>query len=63
MSTEADDTGEDTADWEVLVHAVVNCRVCELVTATVGSVSAEHIQLTVSTEADDTGEDTADWEV
>jgi hypothetical protein len=24
-------TGEDTADWEKLVHAVVNCRVCELV--------------------------------
>jgi hypothetical protein len=23
-------TGEDTADWEVLVLAVVNCRVCEL---------------------------------
>jgi hypothetical protein len=22
-------TGEDTADWEDLVHAVVNCRVCE----------------------------------
>jgi hypothetical protein len=24
-------TGEDTADWEELVCAVVNCRVCELV--------------------------------
>jgi hypothetical protein len=36
MSTEAEEvfgirhqamTGEDTADWEDLVHAVVNCRV------------------------------------
>jgi hypothetical protein len=26
-------TGEDTADWEDLVHAVVNCRVCELAIA------------------------------
>jgi hypothetical protein len=26
-------TGEDTADWEDLVHAVLNCRVCELVIA------------------------------
>jgi hypothetical protein len=26
-------TGEDTADWKVLVRAVVNCRVCELATA------------------------------
>jgi hypothetical protein len=26
-------TGEDTADWEDLVRAVVNCRVCELATA------------------------------
>jgi hypothetical protein len=25
-------TGEDPADWEDLVHAVVNCSVCELVT-------------------------------
>jgi hypothetical protein len=42
MSTEAEDivvichwamTGEDTADWEDLVRAVVNCRVCELVIA------------------------------
>jgi hypothetical protein len=24
-------TGEDTADWEDLVRAVVNCWVCELV--------------------------------
>jgi hypothetical protein len=40
MSMEADDiagirhqatTGEDTADREDLVSAVVNCRVCELV--------------------------------
>jgi hypothetical protein len=23
-------TGEDIADWEDLVHAIVNCRVCEL---------------------------------
>jgi hypothetical protein len=23
-------TGEDTADWEDLVRAVVNCRVCEI---------------------------------
>jgi hypothetical protein len=39
MSMEAEDivgihhqamTGENTADWEDLVHAVVNCRVCEL---------------------------------
>jgi hypothetical protein len=26
-------TGEDTADWEDLACAVVNCKVCELVTA------------------------------
>jgi hypothetical protein len=26
-------TGEDTADWEELVRAVVNCRVCELAIA------------------------------
>jgi hypothetical protein len=26
-------TGEDTADWEDLVHAVVNYKVCELVIA------------------------------
>jgi hypothetical protein len=26
-------TGEDTAEWEVLVRAVVNCRLCELVIA------------------------------
>jgi hypothetical protein len=26
-------TGEDTADWEDLVHAVVNCKVCELAIA------------------------------
>jgi hypothetical protein len=39
MSTEAEGnvrirhqatTDEDTADWENLVRAVVNCRVCEL---------------------------------
>jgi hypothetical protein len=39
VSIEADDitgihhqavTGEDIADWEELVHAVVNCRACEL---------------------------------
>jgi hypothetical protein len=23
-------TGEETADWEDLVHAVMNCSVCEL---------------------------------
>jgi hypothetical protein len=42
MSTEAEDfvgihhqatTGEDTADWEDLVYAVVKCRVCELAIA------------------------------
>jgi hypothetical protein len=42
MSLEAEDiveirhqatTGEDTADWEDLVRAVVNCRVCELAIA------------------------------
>jgi hypothetical protein len=26
-------TGEDTADWKDLVHAVVNCIVCELAIA------------------------------
>jgi hypothetical protein len=26
-------TSEDTADWEDLVRAVVNCRVCELALA------------------------------
>jgi hypothetical protein len=26
-------TGEDTKEWEDLVHAVVNCRVCELAIA------------------------------
>jgi hypothetical protein len=26
-------TSKDTADWEDLVHAVVNCRVCELAIA------------------------------
>jgi hypothetical protein len=39
VSTEVEDiieirhqatTGEDTVDWESLVRAVVNCRVCEL---------------------------------
>jgi hypothetical protein len=25
--------GEYTADWEDLVHAVVNCKVCELAVA------------------------------
>jgi hypothetical protein len=39
VSTEAEDTvgirhqattGEDTEDWEDLVRAVVNCRVCEI---------------------------------
>jgi hypothetical protein len=39
VSTEAEDivqihhqatAGEDTADWEDLVHALVNWRVCEL---------------------------------
>jgi hypothetical protein len=42
MSTEAEDivgvrrqgtTGEDTADWEGLMRAVVNYRVCELAIA------------------------------
>jgi hypothetical protein len=26
-------TGEDTADWEDLVRAVVNCRMCDLTIA------------------------------
>jgi hypothetical protein len=41
VSTEAEhivgirhqETGEDTADWEDLVRAVVNCRLCELAIA------------------------------
>jgi hypothetical protein len=42
VSTETEDiggihnqatTGEDTADWDDLVRAVVNCRVCELAIA------------------------------
>jgi hypothetical protein len=33
VSLEAEGTGEDTADWEDSVRAVVNCRVCELATA------------------------------
>jgi hypothetical protein len=42
LSTEAEDTvgicrlattGEDTANWDDLVRAVVNCSVCELATA------------------------------
>jgi hypothetical protein len=42
VSTEAEDIagirhqatiGDDTADWEELVRAVVNCRVCELTIA------------------------------
>jgi uncharacterized membrane protein len=28
MSTETEDTGEDTANWEDLVHAIMNCRLC-----------------------------------
>jgi hypothetical protein len=42
VSTEAEDiveihhqatAGENTADWEDLVRALVNCRVCELAAA------------------------------
>jgi hypothetical protein len=29
VSTEAEDFGEETADREEFVRAVVNCRVCE----------------------------------
>jgi hypothetical protein len=30
VSTEAEDVGEDVADCEILVRALVSCRVCEL---------------------------------
>jgi hypothetical protein len=31
MSMAAENIGEDTTDWEDLVHAAMNWRVCELV--------------------------------
>jgi hypothetical protein len=33
VSTEVEDISDDTADWEGLIHAVVNCRVCEIAMA------------------------------
>jgi hypothetical protein len=59
VSTETEDfvqichqatTGEDTSDWEDLVHAVVNCRLCELVIALyLLVVSVQKIQLPIQT--------------
>jgi hypothetical protein len=38
VSTEAEDIGEDTAVYENLVRAIVNCRMCELAIAIVSMI-------------------------